>query len=73
MNHATSTTNIIRALQAFEEQYGESEVLDIVVLKEADRKDEYWIYLLPPPGKEVQIVKIPSIDREELWKQLEVK
>lgn len=70
MKPTTSTAKIIKALQAFEEQYGESEVLDIVVLREADRKDEYCIYLLPP-SKEPQIVKIPSIDRTTLWKQLE--
>ena len=70
MKPTTSTAKIIKALQAFEEQHGESEVLDIVVLREADRKDEYSIYLLPP-SKEPQIVKIPSIDRTTLWKQLE--
>ena len=70
MSKSTSTTKIIKALQDFEAQHGESEVLDIVVLKEADRDDEYWIYASEPKSEETHIIKIKAEDRADVWKRL---
>ena len=70
MIHSTSTTKIIKALQTFEEQHGESEVLDIIVRKDIGREEEYLIYVAEPKSEETYIVKIPSEDRTRLWQRL---